>query len=188
MFIDFFDDILGFKSQARGSDGRVNTSSRSDSRRYYNARDKGETYTLVFDDADAAVNDFIVYLKNTDTNKQQLVVSSVGINSTVSGTFKFHRVTGTASGGSTLTPCNTNFTSSNEANAVARGNGAIGDLTSSGVHDQLIVGTLGHEEFRFGDVIRLGQGDAIAIEFDRGTGNTIAEGTVFFYFEPKGKA
>ena len=179
--IQYPNDVTGSIQVTHGSDGRLNVSSRSDSRGYYNSRDLKQSYSLVFDDAAADANDYIVYWKNDSTDKQ-LVIGSVGVNSTVAGSFKLHFVTGTVSGGSTLTPLNLNRTSANDAVATCSGNGALSGLTSIGEIDQLMVTAGGHEEFRLGDRIRLGQNDAIALEYDRGS-VTIAEGVIFGFYE-----
>ena len=47
-----------------------------------------------------------------------------------------------------------------------------------------MLGAYGHEEFRLDDTIRLGQNDAIAIEYEAGTTGDVA-GVVFMYFETK---
>ena len=177
-------DITGSIQTTQGSDGRLNVSSRSDSRGYYNSRDVGQCYSLVWDDSDCAVGDYMVYWQNTSTT-QDLVIGSAGINSTVAGAFKLAFVTGTAATAGTLTPVNLNRSSAKDALANCLGGSAISGLTEDGVIDLALVQDNGHEEFRLGDRVRLGQNDAIAIEFDRSTvGNTIAEGVLFGFYEP----
>ena len=177
--IQYPNDQSGSIQIVHGSDGRFNTSSRSDARAYYNSRDEGQTYALTFDDIDAAVNDFSVYWQNTSPDKI-LVVSSVGVNSTVTGTVKLHFVTGVADTASALTLVNLNRSSSNAAAANCLGNSAVGTIVTAGEIDQVIVGANAHEELRLGDRVRLGQNDAIAIEWDRGASNTILEGVIFY--------
>ena len=180
--IQYPNDSNGSIQIAQGSDGRLNVSSRSDSRSYYNSRDKGLTFSVVWDDDDAAEGDYGVYVRNDSTDKE-LVVDSLGFNSTVSGAFKLHAVTGTAAGGVVITPLNMNRSSTKDAAATCRGEGAVSGLTSLGVIDIASVTAGNHEEMRLKDRLRLGQGDAIALEFDRGLSNTIAEGVIFFYYE-----
>ena len=160
---------------------RMEVESESSTRGYFISRDDAQAFSLVFDDPDAAVNDFFVYWKNTSKDKD-LVISSIGINSTVTGTFKLHTVTNTPSGGSELIPVNLNRNSSIDADATCLGNSAI-SAVSGVVIDQVICSANGHEEFRLLERLRLGQGDAIGIEFDRGAGNTIVEGVIFGFYE-----
>ena len=180
--ITYPSDVTGSLQIAQGSDGRLNVSGRVDSRSYYNSRDRGQTYSLVFDDADAAVADYFCYLQNTSTDKE-LVLDAIGINSTVACSIKLAFVTGTAAGSSSLTPVNLNKQSSNAAAATARGDGAVTGLTEDGVIDLAMVTAGGHEEFRLKERVRLGQNDAIALEYDRAAGNGIVEGVIFFYYE-----
>ena len=105
--VDFKDEVTGGDSQAEGSDNRLNVSARSDSRIYYNARDEGQCYTLVFDHPSAAAGQYSAYLKNTSTDKT-LVVSHVGLNADDLAKFKLWFVTGTAANGVANIPANTN--------------------------------------------------------------------------------
>jgi len=188
--IDYTDDSTGFKSEVRGSDQRLNTSARNDSRGYYNSRDKGLAFTLVFDHQGAAAGEFAVLWKNKDPDRQ-LVISHVGLNAVQSARIKLHFVTGTAAGGTVITPTNTNKTASHTASSTAEcRQGASGDaitgITSESPIDFVSVpgtGTVaGHEELRLGDLIRLGQDDAIALEYVEGTTGDFW-GVIFGYYE-----
>jgi hypothetical protein len=166
----------GTFQEAHGSGNRLNVSSRSDSRAYYNSRDLGRSFSLVFDHQSAAAGEFSAYWKNTSTNDRELVITHIGLNALQSARVKLHFVTGTAAGGTSASPLNTNKSKTAEAEATARlaaAGDAITGLSSVGVVDFVAVpgnGTVsGHEEFRIGDVFRLGQGDALAIEYDEGT-------------------
>ena len=75
--------------EVQGSDGRLNTSSRSDGRGYYNSRDESESYSLVFDDANATALDFIVYLRNDKTDGKHLVIRSASVNGEVTSVSEF---------------------------------------------------------------------------------------------------
>lgn len=180
--IQFPSDVTGAHETLHGSDGRANVSSRSDARVYYNSRDVGRTFTMSFDDLDAAAGDYVAYLKNTDTNGRQLVIHKYKIASTIAGAAKVSFVTGTAAGGSTITPVNTNKGSSIAASATVLGNSAITGLTEDGVIEIVGLPATGIHSSQADDVIRLGQNDAIAIEWDRGA-NTILEGTIVFFYE-----
>lgn len=181
--IEFVSDLGSFQ-EAHGSDDRVNVSARADSRGYYNARDRGQSYTLPFDHQSAAAGEYSAYWKNTSTTRA-LVISSIGVNAVQAARIKLWFVTGTAAAGAPLTPTNTNKTSPHDADANAREGAAasgISGLTTDGLIDFLFVLAGGHEEFRLGDRVRLGQNDAIAIEYDEGTTGDFA-GTIFGYYE-----
>jgi len=181
--ITYPDNRTGSIQIVHGSDGRFDTSSRSDSRRYYNSRDLEQTYTVPFQDPDCDLGEFVVYLQNTSSDLI-LVVSSIGINSTISGTFILHEMdSATAAGAAVITPQNLNLHSSNSAAANARGGaGGVTTVATAGIIDVLQVATGGHEEFRLGDTLRLGQNQSIAVEYDRGA-SSIVEGVIFFFFE-----
>jgi len=190
MRIQYIDDVNGNFQEAHGSDGRLNVSSRTDERIYYNSRDKSQSYSLVFDDAACSAGDFNVVLFNTSTIGQHLVIHSVGVNSLAVASFKLHQVTGTAATGAvSATPMNLNRAkASNSASVTAStvvnsDSSPISGITSSGVLDHASVAASGHEEFRIADTIRLGQDQGIAIEMDSGANATRVFGVIFFYFE-----
>lgn len=182
--IDYINDVTGSLQEVRGSDSRLNVSARADARAYYNSRDVEQTYTVVFDHQGAAAAEYSVYWQNvskTDT----LVISSIGVNSVNASRIKLWFVTGTAAGGTVLTPTNTNKHSSSDADSLSRqgdSGDAISGLTTDGVIDFLAVGATGHEEFRLSDRLRLGQNDAIALEYDEGTTGDFW-GVIYGYFE-----
>jgi len=182
--INFKSDKTGAQEIAEGSDQRLNVSSRTDSRRYYMSRDFSDAYSAVWDDASSAANDEIFYLKNTDANGRALVVSAIGLNSEQACSFKLHLVTGTVASGTTVTPVCLNRQTVKAAAATCEeaAGTALTGLTSAGVVDHASVTVDGHEEFRLDDTLRLGQEDAISIEYEQGTtGRTW--GVVFFYYE-----
>jgi hypothetical protein len=168
---------------AHGSDGRLNTSGRVDGRSYYVSRDRGQAFAVTFEDTGVDVGDEIFYLKNDSTDKT-LVLDSIGIGSTVSTSFKLKFEVATDITGSALVPVNLNRASSNQAVVTCVGGTAAlgGTSIPDGVIDMLMIGTLGHDEFKLKDRVRLGQGDAIIIQSHRG-GTSVVDGVVYFYFE-----
>ena len=146
-----------------------------------------QTYAFTWDLQDAESTEEACYLKNTSATGKTLVVSSVGINSNIAARFKLKFVTGTATSGASITPTNLNKTSSNAATVDAQeGAGAasgIGSLTDDGIIDFAYVIASGHEEFRLGDRVRLGQNDAIAVEVFQVASASDVSGVIFFYFE-----
>ena len=192
------DDQDGKDARVRGSDNRFNASSRSDSRGYYNSRDAGQAYSVPFEMTTPVAGEYFAYWQNNHPNSLQLVISGIGVNAVQAARIKLHAVTGTAATGSgvtAVTPVNMNRSSPNTAaasgvtTAVQGDTGAtgIGTLTSVALIDFLYVTATGHEEFRLDDRLRLGVGDAIALEYDEGTTGDVA-GVMFGYYEAKGRA
>lgn len=183
-WIDFNNDITGAHETAKGSDGRLNVSARSDSRDYYNSRDKGQCYALSFAHAGAVAGEYSVYLKNTSTDKT-LVISTIELNSVENSQIKIWEVTGTATGPAEVTPKNLNLASSNDATvqAMVDDGTAISGLTVEGTAiEHIFCSANSHENAEMKDRLRLGQNDAIALEYDAGTTGLFA-GTIFFYLE-----
>ena len=183
--IEYKNDITNAKEDAAGSDQRLNVSSRIDGRRYYNSRDKGQTYTMVFEHAASASTEYVAYVKNTSTDKT-LVISSIGLNAEVATRFQLDTVTGTAADGTTIIPFNANTAAPHDAVGVfMEGDAAasgIGGLTIASKIDQAWCQATGHEEFRMEDTIRLKQNQAVAIQALESAGGDTA-GVIFFYYE-----
>jgi hypothetical protein len=183
--IEFKNDKTRAFEETEGSDGRLNVSSRIDSRRYYNSRDEGNVYSFVYNFEAAASTEFAFYIKNISTDKT-LVISSVGMNSEVAARLCLNFVTGTAASGTLVTPSNSNKTSPHSASVIAMEGAAastgITGLTDVGKIDLAWVQATGHEELRLDDAIRLGQNDAIALNVLE-TGGGDVGGVVWFYFE-----
>ena len=184
--IEFKNDISRALEEAEGSDGRMNVSSRSDERAYYNSRDEGQCYSITFEHSASGDGQYSLYLQNTSTVKT-LVVSSVGVNADNIARIKLWSVTGTAGDGVAVIPKNLNLASPNDAAVTCLNDGGgtpISGLTVSGVAiDDIRMSADGHRELRIGDRLRLGQNDAIAIEMDTGTSSPLVHGVAFFYFE-----
>jgi len=183
-WIDYNNDITGAHETAKGSDGRLNVSARSDSRDYYNSRDKGQCYALTFAHTGAAAGEYSVYLKNTSTDKT-LVISTLEVNAVENAQIKLWEVTGTATGPAEVTPKNLNLTSSNDATVQAMYDDgtAISGLSTEGTNiEHIFVPANGHGNVDMKDRLRLGQNDAIALEYDAGTTGLFV-GTIFFYLE-----
>ena len=179
-------DVSGSDQPIKGSDNRLNTSGRVDNRSYYNSRDEGQAYSTCWDFQSAEAGEFAAYFSNTSTSGKQFVIDSIGFNGATDARIKLWFVSGTAAGGDLLTPTNLNRTSPNAATATAMGGGSaatgITGLTSDALIDCAFVKAGGHEEFRLADRVRLGQNDAIGIEFDEGTSGDVS-GVIFGYFE-----
>jgi len=158
---------------------RLDTSARAASRQYYESRDTGQVYTVISVDATAVANEETIYVQNTSTSKD-MIIEKITISADVDSQWRVKFVTGTADGGSVITPVNLNKASSNTAAATCRGNGAIGSITDDGDITIVRIGADGHDEVRFSEALRLGQDDAIAVECEL---NCACEIVVSFHFD-----
>jgi len=150
---------------------RMNTSARSDGRIYYMSRDNGDAYTTTSIDTPSAGGEYNFYFKNTSTT-QKFYVKTLEVGAADLAIFKLSTVTGTATG-TTITPTNLNLTSGNVAVATCLGNGAVGGLTEDKVLKVISVGADDSKKIDLDDALILGQGDAIAVEFDTGSASAI---------------
>lgn len=189
MEIDFRSDSSGGDERAQGSDNRLNVSSRSDGRGYYNSRDASESYTLPFSDLNCTTGDVVVYLRNDKSDGKHMVIRSASINSDTAVGFEFVTLTGTAAGGAVnATPVNMNqagvarTATATAVTVVESDVSPISGLVVGVEIDHLAVVAGGHGEFLFQDQLRLGQDQAIGIVAKSGTAVS-AFGTIFFYFE-----
>jgi len=161
------------------SGNRLNVSSRADERIYYISRDNGDSYSVTSIDASPSGGEYNFYFKNTSTT-QKFYVKHIIVGAADLAIFKVAVVTGTAAG-TELTPVNLNLTSGRTASCDCRGNGAITGLTESSVIDIRSVEADATEGFDFHDALILGQGDAIAVEFDTGSASAIHISMLGFY-------
>lgn len=162
-------------------DNRLETSSKSSIRSFYISRDDGQVFNLNSHDASAAAGTLIAYWKNTSTTRK-LVIDLLRVGAIEAALWKVWFVTGIASGSSLLIPTNMNSTSSNIADAVARGNGAIADLTLGVQIANVRTPATESFDIPFSNTLIIGQGDAIAVEYDTGT-TGIAEVLIRGFYE-----
>jgi len=158
---------------------RLDVSSRSASREYYESRDEGQVYSVISVDATAVANEETMYLQNTSTVKD-MIIDQIIISTDTNSLWRIKFVTGTAAGGSALTPVNLNKASSNAALAIVRGDGAVTGLTDDGDISLVRVGANSHDELTFSEALRLGQDDAIAVECET---NAAVEIVIIFHFD-----
>jgi hypothetical protein len=182
----FTSDVTGGLEKMKGSDRRANVSARSDSRGAYNSRDRGQSFSVAFDFQSASAGEYGVYLQNNSSTGNTLVISAIGVNSIEASRSKLWYVTGVAAGGIPLTPTNLNKTSGNAATATAMEGGSaatgITGLSTDGLIDFAYIAATGHEQIRLDDRLRLGQNDAIALEYEEGTTGDYS-GVIYCYFE-----
>lgn len=161
--IDYTNDVTSAEEIAKGSDGRLNVSSRADGRGYYNSRDLSESYTLTFNDANATTGDYVVYLRNDKTDGKHMVIRSISVNGEVLSAFDLVTVTGTAGGGAAAAPVNMNQAGvAKSATTTALTTADSGSTPMSGLStqfelDHLQVMAGGHGEFLLQDQVRIGQ-------------------------------
>ncbi len=158
---------------------RLDVSARSASRQYYESRDEGQVYSVISVDATAVANEETAYLQNTSTTKD-LIIDKIVISVDTNSLWRVKHVTGTAAGGSVLTPVNLNKASSNDADTIVRGDGAVTGLTDDGDITLVRIGANAHDELAFEEALRLGQNDAIAVECET---NSAVEIVVSFHFD-----
>ena len=179
--IQYSNDVSGSLQEARGSDSRLNVSSRSDSRIFYVSRDNGQAYVLHIEDSDAEAGDLVAYLRN-DSKDKRLYVTDIHANSVNAAKFKIAFGDAVAATGTGVTPVNLNRSSSNDADITALGNGAVGGVGASTFFATIRVGAGGFEEFDTKDALILGQNDNIVVEYDTGITGGI-EVDIFVFLE-----
>lgn len=158
---------------------RLNVSSRSDDRIYYISRDNGDAYTMTSVDTPSAGGEVNFYFKNTSTT-QKFYIKDLIMGAADLAIFKLWKVTGTGSG-TAVTPTNLNFTSGNVASATVLGDGAVSGLTLANLLAVVSVQADDAKRIDLHDAIILGQGDAIAVEFDTGSASAIHISMLGFY-------
>ncbi len=161
---------------------RLDVSSRSASRQYYESRDAEGVYSANITDPGALTTEDIIWLKNTSVS-QDVVIDQIFIGSLAVSEWVLKFVTdATPATGTVVTPVNLNKASSKAATVSCRGGaGGVANLVDDGLISILRVGVGITSSFDFGEAIRLGQDDAIALELT--TTAADAEITIFFHFD-----
>lgn len=135
---------------------------------------EGETYSVTSHDATAAAGTYIIYFKNDDADKL-FFIDLMRLGGVATILWKVWEVTGTAAGGSALTPSNLNLQSGKAASATARGDDSITGLST--VVELATIRTAANSSglLELDDALILGQGDAIAVEVDAAGSTDVAE-------------
>jgi len=179
MALEIKDATSGDKMKV-GDDGRAHVESKTSSRLDHASRDDHRSFSIVsFDTAAAA--EFNIYLQNDDTERD-LVVDSVKVGAVVTTLWKLHEVTGTAAGGSVLTPKNLTVNHTRGATVTSRGDGAMTGLTTAGVLATVRTVANDHGMLWEGSGLRLPEGRALAVESDTTAGG-LEEMEFLFHFE-----
>jgi len=164
-------------------DNRLQVMTNSAPRIYFNSRDYQEAYSVVCADAGPVANEYTLYIGNTNQN-YDLVIDEFWTYATDADVqWKMASVTGTAAGAAVITPVNCNLTSSKVAAATVRGGaGGVTGLTPVNVIWQWRNGAANSNVpiLSYG-VLRVGPGQAIAFEYDAGTGGAVLIGVTMYF-------
>jgi len=148
----------------------------------YISATKGEAWTVVADDPDVAEAEYLIWLKNTGTTP--IVINTIFTsNVDANVVWKLHTVTGTGGTAAAITPMNLNLSSGNDAIVSCNGGaGGVSGLTSTGVITSWMGGVAYFNQTinLWLDALILSTNDAIALEFDAGTGSR-AIATIMFH-------
>lgn len=185
--ISFANDVTNAIERARGSDGRINVSARSDSRAYYNSRDEQSMYTLTGEDASSADGDFVLYWKNTAQDGRHLVITKLVMWSEGAHAWILHQGNATvATGGVATTPKNLNLANPKSAPATARtaDSSTIAGVSAASEISHAGAGADEEAHMEFDDTLRLGQDQSILLEAHEMSGTPDkTRFTAFGYYE-----
>lgn len=156
----------GYKASV-SSTNRLNVSSKSNPRMYYNSR-VGEAFSFI-SKYSAADGDQVIYFRN-DNQDKNFVVTGIWVSSDNAGTFDFQKVTGTGAGTS-IDGRQLNFTSGNTANATALGNAAVTGLNVEYIFAEIRCPQTATVPADFSSALILGKNNAIAVKYNGTAGN-----------------
>lgn len=162
-----------------GRDGRLHVESRTVSQEYLFSRDNERAYCAVFSEASVAAGEFAAFIRNDDTDRL-LVVSNIKVAALNAATWKLHKVSGLAAGGTAVVPLNMNFVSGFDAVGTFLTNAPTG-LTSAGeAAEARHAAALGVTLYG-GMTLILAVGQQLAVEYDLGTTGEASVVIQFFY-------
>ncbi len=180
-------DSTSSNTPIKGSDNRLNSSSRTADRSWYISRDTGLAFPVVWIANGAETGEYVMII--TNTSNLDMIVENIGVNSVVAARFQLEfvdvgAVTGTAivvvNGNESKPKTFSNFGTAFEAKDLA---GGIANITLEGLIDQVWTTVNGHQEFRLRGIIRVAQGHSIAIKVLEATGSEDVAGVAFVTFE-----
>ena len=191
IIIRYDDDKGRGLGTVKGSDGRLNVSSRTDSRAYYNSRDDHLVFAVPFSvtlmDAD---EDFVAWRNASDD--KEIVITDIRVTMFEAGAIEWHIGTGTPAAGTTIVPLNLNQgaarsapTDGTESVMMGTTTTPLTGLTSTGIVATQDIATLGlSHALSFGDVLRLGQNDTFFGQMGAGTSTPgFVKGSLYGYYE-----
>ena len=160
---------------------RLDVSSRTADRTYYESRDEGQVYTAAIQDAGAVADEVTVWIKNISTIKD-MIIDTITIGTDVLSTWhiKFASFT-TQPTGTLVTATNMNKSSSNTAASEIRGGAAgVANVVQGAEIAFLNVATGDQSTWDTKEALRLGQDDQLAIECKTSSAALI---TIEFHFD-----
>lgn len=167
------EDGTGSGKNAKVNSGnRLFTSSVNQLYDFYINKESGKVWSVPFEGLNpAGADDYVVYIKNTGT--KDLLVSDVRVSvDTAVSQIEIHTVTGTAAGGSAITPVSRTVGSSASPTATIESGTDITGLTTAGTLFFIqcaVVGTDYH--LRTSSNIRIPKDKAIALMVETATAN-----------------
>lgn len=164
---------------------RGNVSAKTNPRIFYVSRDDQKSYNAIMPGYSATAGNYVFYMRN-DSTFDNLFVQHIEFHSVQAVLWKIWEVSGTAAGGTVISPANLNLASGLTSETTCMGGGAnITGLTTVKQIGTHRTDTNGHAEMRYQDSLILGPNKAIAVEYDTGT-TGLCEIDCFYHFEPIG--
>ncbi len=166
----------GFQTQVN-SDNRLATDAVQKTEEHFLNEDRGKVWTLPFEDVTlAAVNDIFFYFKNTSSTVHYNI-TSIRIASDAVGQVKLLVVSGTAAGGTNITPVNRNLGSSSSVSGIIQSGADITGLTDDGILGFMQLDTIDRQfKLGFGSEIIITPNMAVALIWQPAAG--VLTGTV----------
>jgi len=147
----------------------------------YISHSVGRAFLVNAIDAGPVAGEYTLWLKNDSTTP--IVINTIFTsNVDANVVWKLHTVTGTGATAAAIVPINLNLSSGNDATVTCLGGaGGVTGLTSAGVITTWYGGVSYFNSIInwWLDALILGKNDAIAIEFDAGTGNGASVSIMF---------
>ncbi len=168
------------KTAGVSGNNRLNVSSRSAARAYYNARFDGQAYAWAALTYDYDIDDTILLVKNTSSSLQ-LHIHAIWLGGNVAGKVIIHRPTTVVAtpAGTAVVGTNLNGSSNNVADAVAKA-----DETTNALGDTIFSVRMPADdtlEIHTDDIITLAQNQSLAVDF--GVEGAACQATIWGYFE-----
>jgi len=161
---------------------RGNVSAKTKNRLFYISRDDGLAFNAIMPSFSAAAGNYVFYIKNTSSSRN-LMLNHIEFHSLEAVHWKVWQVTGTAAGGTAITPKNINLGVGIPAEATSMGGGST--ITGLTLGDQLAshrTQATGEAEMDFGGGLILSPSTAIMVEYEAGT-TGLCEIDCLFHFE-----
>ena len=163
-------------------DNRLQVMSNVANRIYFNSRDEQESFSITCADSGPVAAEYTLYIQNNDSSNDMVIDEFWTWATDADVVWKLSHVTGTSATAALITPVNCNLASAKLAPATVRGGaGGVTGLTPVNViwqwHNGAVNSTIPILSY---GVLRLGPGQAIAFEYDAGTGGAVLIGVTFY--------